>query len=307
MSTIKKSKVFVEGLGQLRSKLGLNKEEFADELGFSRIAVLHWENGRSKPPAEVYIHLAKLAQQVELPQLAIWFWQQAGVHLSDLRKLIPQIDKSLREYAVAPAESCALAPVRPNPKFAMRIVTAQPRARAEDEVLWVPAWMVTNPLATSWVSIPDDEMEPMFKQGDFLVLDESEMDPWKLEGSLVAAHKLPLSISRAKVLKSLKNKGAGASPAAKSISKPLELESEYANNIQIGVVHKQTEDDTSALMLRMLKGNRGDGEKWNFLAWNYGPNSPIQPFQLPGLELLGRVTAWFAHTSEAQSDQEPKK
>jgi transcriptional regulator with XRE-family HTH domain len=306
MSTTKKSAVFVEGLGQLRGKLGLNKEEFADELGFSRIAVLHWENGRSKPPAEVYIHLAKLAQQVELPQLAIWFWQQAGVHLSDLRKLIPQIDKSLREYAV-PADSAALAPVRPNPKFAMRLVTAKPWARAQEQVLWVPAWMVTNPLATSWVAIPDDEMEPMFKQGDCLVLDESEMDPWKLEGSLVAVHKVPLSISRAKVLKSLKNKGAGASPAAKHISKSVEPEFDYAFSIHVGVVHKQTEDGVSALMLRMLKGLRGDGEKWNFLAWDYGPNSPVQPFQLPGLELLGRVTAWFAVAPEAQSDQEPKK
>lgn len=183
MSTTKNAAAdLAEHLDDLREKLALGKEEFAKRLGFTRIAVLHWENGRSEPSADVYMRLAKLAQQAGRPQLAIWFWDRAGVDRTALRTLLPEFEQILRRDSAhrkdPPSAGVIGVPLLGTPFFEgthERVISKLQSVRLEtvgiESFVAFPASIIPNPRSTVAVRAPDDYMRPFFRRGDIVAID----------------------------------------------------------------------------------------------------------------------------------------
>ena len=68
----------------LRTRLGLNQNELADQLRVSAMTVSRWERGINEPPAEAYIQLGKMAGDAD----CWFFWERAGLSRSELEPML---------------------------------------------------------------------------------------------------------------------------------------------------------------------------------------------------------------------------
>lgn len=152
----------------LRESLGLSRAEFAQKLGVSKIAVLHWENSDRQPSPETFIRLAKLAHQ-SAPHLALRFWNKAGVDVETLRALVPEIDTMFRSFdrALDAAETQAVPVVRD----VDALLSSAPAASRE--VFKIASAWVPNAAKTVCFAAPDNRMSPVFRNGDLVAVDRS--------------------------------------------------------------------------------------------------------------------------------------
>lgn len=173
----------------LRVALKLNQEEFAAKMGVGRIAALYWESGRSKPSAEVYVRMAKVAREVDL-ESAIWFWEQIGVDRDALNDLLPEFKKSYDE-----AEQRVQVASQESAKGIVNIPILRGVGSAKEPLLarpeqiegWVPlpAVLIPNPSKTSCMRAPKG-MGVLFG-GDLVILDVTPLPLEKLWGTIVIA------------------------------------------------------------------------------------------------------------------------
>ena len=75
---------WAEKVRVLRKKLNMNQSELAQKLNVSAMAISRWERAVNQPPAEAFISLGKLAGEPE----CWFFWQQAGLSKSDLKRAL---------------------------------------------------------------------------------------------------------------------------------------------------------------------------------------------------------------------------
>jgi len=167
----------------LRKAIGLNQEVLAKKVGVKRLATVRWENGEATPSAGNYIGLAKLAQKHGMHSEALWFWNEAGVAIPDLRALVPEINKAFKEYErrvfeIRPAGEVVRLPLLDNaffdgsPESVLLRLSALPM-EAHPESVPLPPKLALRPLATFCIHAPDDFMRPMFHRGDTLAVDIS--------------------------------------------------------------------------------------------------------------------------------------
>jgi transcriptional regulator with XRE-family HTH domain len=171
-----------EPIRAFRESLSMSQEEFAQAVGVTRVAVVHWERGhsksgkrgRSEPGGSAYIGMAKLAAEKDDSARALYFWEKAGVDLSTLRSLNSAISKTLKEFERRQQHAAASSDVRiPVLKNATHV--RQPALAAEDEVaswLSLPAGLLPNPAFTCGLRVSDDFME-LFRQNDVVMVDAS--------------------------------------------------------------------------------------------------------------------------------------
>lgn len=174
-----------------RKSLNLNMEDFASKVGVGRIAVLYWENGRSKPSPEAYVRMANVAKESDIPS-AVWFLRQAGVDLETLRNLLPEFDKSakiaeqrVRDVSEHEAGNSVAVPLlRDNAS-----ITAPTLASGDQIEAWVtlPAQLVANPPKTSCLRAPKGMAFLGRGAKELLVIDSSETRIEKLSGKMVIA------------------------------------------------------------------------------------------------------------------------
>src|SRR5260370_37821424 len=99
-----------EDVKSLRDALGLSQEKFAKALGVKRLAVAMWEKeGKESydPSVESRVRLAKLARNavIHRPSEALLFsgyarrfWEHAGVDDDALRILVPELERSFKQF-----------------------------------------------------------------------------------------------------------------------------------------------------------------------------------------------------------------
>jgi DNA-binding XRE family transcriptional regulator len=271
MSSPRKSTELSRWLGRVRGALGVDKGHFAEDvLKVSRAAMQHWETGRSTPSAETFIKLAKLSIN-KLPSAAIWFLKQAGIGLKELRAVAPEIEKSLsaRERPAAPGEL-----------FEIPCARLAPRAEAESPLL-IPSSLIQNRATTTYLRLFDDEMSPMFGAGDVIVLDESEIDPWKLTGKWIAIYK-PFRVYSHEQTAEFKRTGR------------LDSEDPHPQRgVMVGLLRERRDGGISTLL---LEGIRGDGlEPWRqVIAMNVRSHADGERHLLEHIVVLGRVVTWVS-------------
>ncbi len=84
---------FARRIRDLRKRLKLSQQKFADDLGVTRLAASRWQNGDAEPSATNFLILAKLAQERGYFDLALKFWESAGMTVPLLRALIPEFEE----------------------------------------------------------------------------------------------------------------------------------------------------------------------------------------------------------------------
>src|SRR5579863_1427139 len=77
----------------LREQLHLNQNDFGHKLESSAMAVSRWERGAQEPPSHSYIEIGNLAGD----SLCWYFWGRAGLRTEDVMRVMPGMQKRLRQ------------------------------------------------------------------------------------------------------------------------------------------------------------------------------------------------------------------
>jgi len=162
----------------------MRQGDFAEALGVGQPVVSAWEQERGgyEPSPESYAHLGNFASERGFFGEAIWFWQRAGMDPVEMSRALRSKKKSVKE------RSAAVGTV---------LVEVMPNIVGQEESETAPALgfdesVVPNPDCTRYLRVPTESFVPrMLHVGDLVVIDSSETDPWKLEGSLIAAYRSP--------------------------------------------------------------------------------------------------------------------
>jgi transcriptional regulator with XRE-family HTH domain len=169
--------------------MGLSQEGFAEKLGVGRIAAVHWESGRTKPSAETYVAMAKVAREVE-PSIAVWFWEQVGVDRDALMAMLPefkrlsrQAEQRVRDVTEHAVGDTVLVPLLRK----VGSVKAPTLAPGDQIEAWLPLprLLVPNPTKTSCLWSPKGMTSLNLGSRDLLVIDSSDLPTEQLWGKMV--------------------------------------------------------------------------------------------------------------------------
>jgi len=185
---------------ELREILQMTQEDFAEQCGVRRNAVLQWESGKFNPSAKVWRRMAKLAGRVA-PQTAFWFWEMAGIDREALEDLVPEFERMAREgenrvleKMEASTGDSALVPIMRTPVFSDQTV-AVPTENIED-YLSFPRQLIQAAGRVYALRVTKEFVRPIFSEGDLLVIDPSGQGFVDFENKLVAIRYVPDSETR---------------------------------------------------------------------------------------------------------------
>jgi DNA-binding transcriptional regulator YiaG len=172
-----------------RESLSMNPAQFANELGLTRVAVVHWESGRSDPGGGAYIALAKLAMKKHHSAAALYFWERAGVDLATLRQLSPAISKAFKEFEENLGSARAGSTMVPILR-GIEHIGAPALAPVSEIETWIslPARSVPNPGSTSGVRVGGLSSVSIFGSDDIAVVDASQKNISDLYMGMIAVY-----------------------------------------------------------------------------------------------------------------------
>ncbi|PYU52676.1 MAG: hypothetical protein DMG48_05195 [Acidobacteria bacterium] len=163
-------------LQEIRTKsLGWSQKRLADKLGIEQPLISAWEAGTRRPSSWLLIRLSSFPT-LSLEEIR-WLLGKAGMEPETIEFLAAGFQKQSSE------------PPKPG-----EVVTIKPMRTLEGSGhdLQITKQRIPNPIATKYVTVRGNFMQPIYKAGDILVIDESQKDPWKLEeGACVAVYTDP--------------------------------------------------------------------------------------------------------------------
>jgi transcriptional regulator with XRE-family HTH domain len=184
---------------RFRQDRKLTQSALAKELNISAMAVSRWERGQAEPPADAYIRLGHLAGD----PLCWFFWGRAGLITSDLRRILPETNRRLRQHGIANVQvvhAGARGSLRSTDFVAIPVLAvhaATPGDEADEvtdldqlkpEAMWAaPANWCPNPDKTISLKVRGNSMSPLILDGYVIAVDTSEVDREKLLGQIVVA------------------------------------------------------------------------------------------------------------------------
>jgi SOS-response transcriptional repressor LexA len=207
---------WAKAIVRLRNRLGLNQVVFGDAFHCSAMAVSRWERGISEPPSHIYIEMGNLAGD----PVCWYFWGQAGLSKEDLLRVVPRLQKRLRqaqipELEIAGAGGGARKP-KPDEKLQLvaipllKTVAASHGETGDDHrllqdapiegMIAAPKDWCPHPSTTSCLRVRGNSMSPLIHDGYILVVDFSQSNVGDLNGKIViASHQdKGLTVSRLK-------------------------------------------------------------------------------------------------------------
>lgn len=199
-------------ISQLREQLHLNQTDFGQKLQPSAMAVSRWERGAQEPPSHSYIEIGNLAGDPS----CWYFWGRAGLRSEDVMKVMPGMQKRLRQahtpgFEIVSAGSGAKKLSRKLQLVAVPLLktVAGPHGLKGDDIPFLhdapvesmiaaPRDWCPNPMSTSCLRVRGESMIPTICDGFILAVDSSQTDRSKLNGKIVIAWKKDkgLTVSR---------------------------------------------------------------------------------------------------------------
>lgn len=187
----------------LRHNRKLNQAEFGAQIGLSAMAVSRWERGVAEPHGEVYIRLGNLSGD----PLCWFFWKQAGLRMSDVTRVLPEVRARLAQTklpaiefvhagttAIDALKSANLVAVPLLPVHAatsghegdnIDLAEVSPELLLAAPVEWCP-----NPESTLSLRVKGNSMSPLIMDGYIIAVDTSNTENDRLVGDIVvASHK----------------------------------------------------------------------------------------------------------------------
>jgi len=198
---------------ELRQQLGLNQATFGERSHSSAMAVSRWERGVLEPQSRSYIELGNMAGD---PQ-CWYFWERAGFRTEDLLRVMPGLQRRLRESRTpnleivvagsgvkkkeSKTQQLVAIPV-------LKVVAASHGEKSDagsllheapvESMIAAPRDWCPNPSATSCLRVRGNSMAPLIFDGYILAVDTTQNDPGKLDDKIVIAwHRdVGLTVSR---------------------------------------------------------------------------------------------------------------
>src|SRR6266700_458416 len=161
-----------------RLRSALSQGEFAQTIGVPRSKVSECERG--KPPSvQMFVLLGNEAARQGLYNEAIWFWKRAKL---DTEAMLVSASRLLAKRSAS--TGIVQVPLMPN-------IAGQEKAETA-AILQLDRSVVPHEEETSYLRVPDWSFVPRtLRAQDIIMIDSFETDPWKLEGSLIAAYRSP--------------------------------------------------------------------------------------------------------------------
>ena len=203
---------WAEKISELRAQLRLNQTAFGQKLQSSAMAVSRWERGAQEPPSHSYIEIGNLAGDPR----CWYFWGRAGLRSEDVMKVMPGMQKRLRQaqtpdFEIVSAGSGIKRLSRKRQLVAvplLKTVAGSHGLRGDDipflhdapveSLIAAPRDWCPNPTSTSCLRVRGESMIPAICDGYILAVDSSQTDRSKLNGKIVIAWKKDrgLTVSR---------------------------------------------------------------------------------------------------------------
>ena len=197
---------------ELREHLGLNQTDFGHKLESSAMAVSRWERGAQEPPSHGYIEIGNLAGD----PLCWYFWERAGLRSDDLMRVMPGMQRRLRQAHTHDFEIVAAgggkrkltAKVQLVAVPLLKVVAASLGDKGDelsylqdapvDSMIAAPKDWCPSPSSTSCLRVRGNSMSPTIRDGYIVAVDSSQTDRSKLDGKIVIAWKKEkgLTVSR---------------------------------------------------------------------------------------------------------------
>ncbi|HKT25524.1 MAG TPA: helix-turn-helix transcriptional regulator [Terriglobales bacterium] len=172
-------------IDELRSAFSpkLSQEKLAKRLRVGRIAVLRWEKGQ-KPSVEALIRMGEISLD-QKPELAHWFFAQAGINDSVIKKLSPAIEKSFEQFERRQEEEATRSHALPIAIIDPGTIVGPSVSPLGDslERFKVPRRWFENPGNVFCVKGPSHE-----RGTDLVFIDGSQRDKSELWGALVLVY-----------------------------------------------------------------------------------------------------------------------
>ncbi len=184
----------------VRQKRKLSQADFGRQLGVSAMAVSRWERGAAEPAGQSYIRLGNLADD----SLCWFFWQRAGLRLSDGMRVLPGAHRHLAESRIpnvslvhagsgkkhslkkASLIAIPLLPVHAgtpgSPGHNIDLAEIPP-----ESVLAAPAEWCPNPASTICLRVKGNSMSPLILDGYIIAVDTSDIEHDSVVGQIVVA------------------------------------------------------------------------------------------------------------------------
>ena len=144
-------------LQEIRTKsLGWSQKRLADKLGIEQPLISAWEAGTRRPSSWLLIRLSSFPT-LSLEEIR-WLLGKAGMEPETIEFLAAGFQKQSSE------------PPKPG-----EVVTIKPMRTLEGSGhdLQITKQRIPNPIATKYVTVRGNFMQPIYKAGDILVIDES--------------------------------------------------------------------------------------------------------------------------------------
>jgi SOS-response transcriptional repressor LexA len=185
----------IEHLRHIRK---LNQAEFGAQLGLSAMAVSRWERGVAEPHGEVYVRLGNLAGD----PLCWFFWKHAGLRLSDVTRVLPEVGRRLAESKIpdlsfvraGTAQSLKHANLVAVPLLPVKAATAGHHGDnidlaevSPESMLAAPAAWCPNPDSTLCLRVKGNSMSPLILDAYIIAVDTAQIENDSLVGQIVVA------------------------------------------------------------------------------------------------------------------------
>jgi transcriptional regulator with XRE-family HTH domain len=185
----------------LREELGLSQTAFGHQVRSSAMAVSRWERGAQEPAAHSYINIGNLAGDP-----ACWyFWGRAGLRSEDLMRVMPGLQKRLRQSHTRDFEIVSAGSGNRKSKEKLRLValplleivlgthgeqgddSASFQDAVIDSMIAAPIEWCPNPSSTSCLRVRGHSMAPTICDSYIVAVDSSQTDKAELDGKIVIA------------------------------------------------------------------------------------------------------------------------
>lgn len=274
-----------------RLRGALSQGEFAKEVGMPQPRVSEYESGKL-PSVQMRVLLGTFAAKEGKYADAVWFWKWAGIPTDALLLMASRL-------ATKRAVSSEIVPIPLMPNIA-----EQEKAETAG-VLQLDKSVVPHEEETSYLRIPDRSFVPrMLHVGDLIVIDAFETDPWKLEGSLVAAYRSP-ELKDEKLQREFEKSNAKEEVNER---RSLGIHPYPRLGLFVGWLQTQRVGDGVNLILAGTERERAEMQEPVAL-WPdyYLRRDPADRTPAFSLKIFGRVLSWFpSQTDEPLVKKSPK-
>lgn len=185
----------------LRRQLHLNQTAFGHKFQSSAMAVSRWERGAQEPTSHSYIEIGNVAGDPR----CWYFWGRAGLRSEDVMRVMPEMQKRLRQGHVHDFEivTAGSGERKLTEKLQLvavpllKIAAASHGQKGDDipflhdapieSMIAAPKDWCPRPSSTSCLRVRGNSMMPTICDGYIVAVDSSQTDRSTLDGKIVIA------------------------------------------------------------------------------------------------------------------------